>query len=273
MDHKNAFASLPPRAQLAAAYRLCDLWGFNEGVCNHLTLEVDGAEDGGEHGDRGMLVVPHGLLWCETRASDLVRVGVAKGETHAVRAGGRRAYTDVEPSAAAIHGACHRLLGDRARAILHTHMPYATALAALQDGAAGRNRVCRLPMVHQNAALFYGMVAYDDEYNAVASSDEEGERLAKLLLEGGKRVLVLANHGVIVIGESVCVACDELYYFERACQVALLALSASARPLRPMSNDAARRVAADRDAEREKYALAHMTALVRVRLRGTNFDE
>ena len=43
MDHKNAFASLPPRAQLAAAYRLCDLWGFNEGVCNHLTLEVDGA--------------------------------------------------------------------------------------------------------------------------------------------------------------------------------------------------------------------------------------
>ena len=175
----------------------------------------------------------------------------------------------VEPSAAAIHGACHRLLGDAARCVLHTHMLSATALSCLAEGDG--DKMFRLPMCHQNSALVYQKIAYDDTYNAVANSDAEGERLARLL-SGGKRVLMMANHGVLVVGESVAVALDELYYFERACAVTLAALSAN-RPLRPMSDDAARRVAAPRDDEREPYALAHCSALLRVHLAGTDFAE
>ena len=109
------------RLDLAAAYRLCVEDELNEGVCNHLTVAMPGNDS--------FLVVPFGLHWGEVTASRLILVD---GEG-SVRKG--PAGATVEDTAYLIHGAMHSELGDRGRCIMHTHMPYATALCALASDA------------------------------------------------------------------------------------------------------------------------------------------
>jgi ribulose-5-phosphate 4-epimerase/fuculose-1-phosphate aldolase len=113
--------------------------------------------------------------------------------------------------------------------ILHTHMPYATTLACL-DGY-------ELQMLDQNACRFHGRVAYDRDYGGMFMDDSEGDRVAGLL-GAHNTVLLLGNHGVMVVGETVAEAWDELYYFERACQLQVLALS-TGRPLAVLGDDVA----------------------------------
>jgi hypothetical protein len=97
-------------------------------------------------------------------------------------------------------------------------MPYATALTLLEGG--------RLEMVEQNALRFHDDIAYDDTYNGLVVDPAEGDRLARVL--GTKRVLFLANHGVIVVGPTVAEAFDSLYYLERACRLQVLARARAA---------------------------------------------
>ena len=97
--------------------------------------------------------------------------------------------------------------------VLHTHMPFATALTLLEGG--------RLEPASQNALKFYGKVAYDEEYNGLVLDNAEGDRIASRL--NGADVLFLAHHGVIVCGDTVAWAFDDLYYLERACMVQVLA--------------------------------------------------
>jgi ribulose-5-phosphate 4-epimerase/fuculose-1-phosphate aldolase len=124
----------------------------------------------------------------------------------------------VEDTALYIHLSVHRLL-PAARCVLHTHMPYATALGMLDDP--------RLEMAGQNALGFHDDIAYV-EYSGLAFDYSEGERLARAM--GSKSVLMLRNHGVLVTGGSAAQAFERLYFLERACQSQILALS-SGRPL------------------------------------------
>ncbi|MEX2648493.1 MAG: class II aldolase/adducin family protein, partial [Alphaproteobacteria bacterium] len=165
------------RVDLAAAYRLAVVHGFHEGICNHLTAALPGAPD-------RFLVIPYGLHWSEVTASTLI---VVDGRGTTIEGGGR-----VEPTALHIHGPVHRSRPDAA-CVLHSHMPYATALASLADP--------RLVMATQNAFGFHGRVAYDEDYAGIALDDAEGERLAARL--DGKDVLLMANHGVLVVGPTV----------------------------------------------------------------------
>jgi ribulose-5-phosphate 4-epimerase/fuculose-1-phosphate aldolase len=132
-------------------------------------------------------------------------------------------------------------------------MPYATALTLLENG--------RLEMVEQNALRFHDDIAYDDTYNGLVVDNAEGDRLARVL--GGKRVMFLANHGVIVVGPSVAEAFDLMYYLERACRLQVLARSmhSKLRPVRPeVIRDTYRMILADTP----KYAGAHFAALKRI---------
>src|SRR5438445_13366896 len=97
-------------------------------------------------------------------------------------------------------------------------MPYATTLTLIENG--------RLEMVEQNALRFHEDIAYDDTYNGLVVDNAEGDRLARVL--GRRRVLFLANHGVIV-GPTVAEAFDSLYYLERPCPLQVLALSMGAK--------------------------------------------
>jgi ribulose-5-phosphate 4-epimerase/fuculose-1-phosphate aldolase len=95
----------------------------------------------------------------------------------------------------------------------------------------------RLEMIHQNAARFFGQIAYDDHFNGIAVQTNEGDRMAAAM--GDKRILFLANHGVVVVGENIARAFDDFYYLERACQVQVLAMQCG-RPLNVMSDEIAR---------------------------------
>jgi ribulose-5-phosphate 4-epimerase/fuculose-1-phosphate aldolase len=111
-------------------------------------------------------------------------------------------------------------------------MPYATALTLRRDG--------RLAMCEQNALMFHGRLAYDDEYGGLALDGSEGDRIAAK--PGNSSALMLASHGVIVTGRSVAQAFTDLYYLERAAQAQVLAASGGHK-LRTIPEDLQRRTA------------------------------
>lgn len=205
------------RIDLAACYRLADHFGLNEGIDNHLTLLVPG------HADR-FLLAPFGLHWSEVRASDFMVIDFA-GRMLSGRG-------PIEDTALHIHLPVHQL-APRARCVLHTHMPHATALTMLENP--------RLEMAVQSALGFHEDIAYDAEYNGLAFDRTEGERLARAL--GEKSVLMMGNHGALVVGQSVAQAFERLYFLERACQAQILALS-TGRALKPVPEAVVRSTAA-----------------------------
>jgi ribulose-5-phosphate 4-epimerase/fuculose-1-phosphate aldolase len=95
-------------------------------------------------------------------------------------------------------------------------------------------------MANQSAIGFFDQVAYDSDYNGLALDRAEGDRLARVL--GDKSVLLLANHGVLTVGKSVAEAFNSLYFFERAAQAQVLALS-TGRPLRIVPDSIVRHTA------------------------------
>lgn len=225
------------KIDLACALRWADRLGLSEGICNHFSLAVD---DKGET----FLVNPQGLHWSEITASDIV---LCRHDGEVLE--GRH---KVEETAFFIHSRLH-LLHPNARAVLHTHMPYATAFTLLED--------CRLEMVEQNALRFYDRIAYDDGYGGVAFSFDEGERIARAMQ--GKDIGFLGHHGVVVCGADVQTAFDDLYYLERACQVQAIARSQN-KPFRKipdaMVKETARQIAEDNGVQRA----GHFRAIRRI---------
>ena len=195
------------RADLALALRAAAHHGLAEGVCNHFSLELP-------DGSGRFLLNPRGLLWSEVTADDIVMIDV-----HGHKRAGRH---EVEPTAMFIHAAIHRVC--RKAVVLHTHMPHATALALTADRGLDTT-------LSQNAMRFHGRVASDTRYNGLALDASEGERIAAAMQ--GADVVFLANHGVVVCGDRIDHAYDDLYYLERACMVQVLAQS-TGRTLAPV---------------------------------------
>jgi ribulose-5-phosphate 4-epimerase/fuculose-1-phosphate aldolase len=192
-------AARQARVDLAAAHRLAEWQGFSEGIFNHLTLAVPGADD-------RYFQIPFGLHWSEVTASCLLEVGYDGRLLSGIG--------EIERSAFCIHAPIHRLI-PAAACVLHTHMPFASALTRLEEP--------RIEAIGQTEIGFLDCVAYDAEYTGIAFDPTEGERLAAVL--GPKhKVLFMANHGVLVVGETVAEAYDRLFYLERACQVQLYAM-------------------------------------------------
>jgi ribulose-5-phosphate 4-epimerase/fuculose-1-phosphate aldolase len=231
-----AEADRAARIDLAAAFRLAVRMDLHEGVCNHFTLMLPGG--------KRFLLNRYGLHWGEVTASNLL----------ALDAGGSilEGEGEFEKTAFYIHSRIH-LANPKAACVLHTHMPYATALTLLENG--------RLEMAEQNALRFHDDIAYDDEYNGLVIDNAEGDRLARVL--GGKRVLFLASHGVIVVGPSVAEAFDSLYYLERACRLQVLA-RATGLPFRKVRPEVVRETYRLIAADAPKYAGAHFEALKRI---------
>jgi len=224
------------RCDLAAAYHLCNQMDLNEGICNHLTVMVPGTTD-------RFLCVPYGLLWDEVTASNLLMLdekgNVLEGEG------------EIDATAFFIHAAIH---ATGVICVLHTHTPNVTALCCTED--------FKLHMCHQNALRFAGDVAYDPTFNGLVLDREEGDRLVKVM--DGKRVLMHANHGVIVCGDSVAEAFDDLYYLERAAEVQILAMS-TGKELKIVSEAVAKQFLVDmkKDGGKANWAKLHFNALKR----------
>ena len=200
------------RRELAAAFRWSARLGFHEGVANHFSAVVgDGTR---------FLLNPAGRHFSRMRAGDLLLLDAADA--------GGAVHPSADPTAWYLHANLHHLV-PRAKVVLHTHMPYATALACL-DGF-------ELLMLDQTACRFHHRVAYDRHYGGMFLDDGEGSRVLDLLGDD-KSVLFLGNHGVMVVGETVAEAFDELYYLERAAELQVLAMS-TGRPLKLIDDEVA----------------------------------
>jgi len=224
--HQQDYQSPPVarlRSDLALALRAAAHHGLSEGVCNHFSVELP-------DGSGRFLLNPRGLLWSEIQADDMVLVN-ADGDVLAGR-------HPVESTAMFIHAAVHRIAGKAC--VLHTHMPYATALTLTRARALDTT-------LSQNAMRFYGRLAIDAHYNGLALDAAEGERIATAMQ--GSDVAFLGNHGVVVCGPRIDYAYDDLYYLERACQAQVLAMS-TGQPLLPVGAEVAALVAQQSMAER-----------------------
>jgi ribulose-5-phosphate 4-epimerase/fuculose-1-phosphate aldolase len=219
------------KIDLASALRIATLYGLHEGVCNHFSLAV--TED-------VFLINPQGVYWGDAVPSDIVTIDVDGNKLDGHR--------NVEPTAFHIHGCVHKAKPN-ARCILHTHMPYATALTLLEDG--------RLEWVSQNSLRYFGRVAYDDYYGGLALDENEGDRITSKLKDAD--VLFMANHGVLICGESVANVFDDLYFLERACKVQVLAQS-TGKKLRYIPEHIARQTVAQFEQERQQSVL-HFEAM------------
>ncbi len=211
------------RDDLALALRAAAHHGLGEGICNHFSIALP-------QDPSLFLLNPRGLLWSEVQADDIVLID-ASGHKLAGR-------HEVEPTAMFIHAAIHRIA--KKNCVLHTHMPHATALTLTTDRGLDTT-------LSQNSMRYHGRIAIDAHYNGLALDASEGERIATAM--NGADVLFLGNHGVVICGERIDHAYDDLYYLERACALQVLAQS-TGRPLLPVDEMIVRRVAREVQGER-----------------------
>jgi ribulose-5-phosphate 4-epimerase/fuculose-1-phosphate aldolase len=204
------------RTDLALLFRLCNRQNMVEGIANHLSLQLDGDEP-------TFLINPRGMHFQELTASNLLEVDmqgkVIDGEG------------EVREVAFFIHAWVHQKL-PHAKCVLHLHPPYATALSLLDFDP--------VEFGHQMAILFADTVAVDIDFGGFATDDNEGQRIASKL--GNKTVLMMGNHGVTVVGQTVPIAYNQLYFFERMCMYQLLAMS-TGRPVRRIPEEIIKRFA------------------------------
>jgi ribulose-5-phosphate 4-epimerase/fuculose-1-phosphate aldolase len=227
-------AGAADRQALAASFRLAVRFDLHEAIDNHFSLSVD---------KERFLINPYGVHWSRLTARDLL---VVDGEGRVLEGEG-----EVEATALFIHAAIHRR-HPNAACVLHTHMPYATAITCSEGG--------RLEPVSQTAALFAGRIAYDDHYGGLGDNAEEGDRLAAAM--GDKPVLFMANHGIITTGADPAEAFNALYYIERAARLQVLAGS-TGRPLKSLPPEVVAKTAAGW-AGMADHARRHFQALVEV---------
>lgn len=213
----DAAAIRESRVEMAVLHRAAAAHGFHEGIDNHFSLALPGRDD-------LFLLNRFGPHWSEMRASDILVIdldgNVVDGAGH------------WEVTAFMIHRAAHRS-SPSARCALHTHMPYATALSMTAEGLDTRSS--------QNAMYFHGRIARV-AYGGLAEDAGEGDRLGAAITDGAW-VLMLDNHGVLVVGETPAVAWQRLYFLERACEAQVLARSTGSDPVR-VPEEVARHTAA-----------------------------
>ena len=204
------------RIALACAFRWAARLHMHESVANHFSIAVN------EAGTK-FLMNPRGRHFSRIRASDLLLLDADDEAT--------MARPDApDPTAWALHGSIHRRV-PHARCVLHVHSKNASVLACLADAT--------LPPVDINAMRFWGRMSIDHAYDGM-SLDDEAERIAQALDD--KPILLMRNHGVMAIGETVARTFDDLYYFERACSTYVAALQ-TGRELGVVSDEVAAKTA------------------------------
>ncbi|MGE6697237.1 class II aldolase/adducin family protein [Hyphomonas sp. NPDC076900] len=184
------------RCDLAAAYRLVAMFGWDDLVFTHISARVPGPE-------HHFLINPYGWLFEEITASSLVKVdldGQKIGESDAW----------VNPAGFTIHSAVHEARED-ANCVLHLHTVDGVAVSCQEEGL--------LP-VNQTAMLLNGQLSYHD-YEGVALDHDERPRLVADL--GSSNAMILRNHGTMSVGHSVAAAFSIMYFLERACSIQIAA--------------------------------------------------
>lgn len=182
------------RCDLAAAYRLAAMLGWEDTIYTHFSMRLPG------EGEPRFLINPYGFMFDEIRASDLIVVD-ASGQVVDGNA-------DYNPAGFTIHSAVH-LAREDAHCVMHTHTLAGMAVAACDKG---------LLQLNQISAEFYHRTGYHN-YEGVAFNLEEREHIQQSL--GDSIALVLRHHGLLSVGATVADAFQIMYYLNRACEIQL----------------------------------------------------
>lgn len=180
------------RVDLAACYRLVAHFGWDDLIFTHISARVPGLE-------HHFLINPYGLMFDEITASGLVKVD----------RDGKKVMDspyEVNPAGFTIHSAVHDARAD-AQCVLHVHSVNGVAVAA---------QACGVLPISQHSIFVLSSLAYHD-YEGVALNQDEKPRLVRDL--GDKRFLMLRNHGLLTVGESVAEAFVAMYFFETTCSI------------------------------------------------------
>lgn len=215
---QQADTQLAMRTDLAAAFRWAVRLNLHEAVANHFSLAVD-------RSGRRFLINPDQRHFSLIRASDLLLLDVDDPATME-----RPDAPDI--TAWGLHGMIHRHC-PHARCVMHLHPIFSTVLASLADSS--------LPPIDQNCAMFFRRMIIDDGYGGLAT-ENEGERCARLLTDPKMKVMVMGNHGLLVLGDSVADTFNRLFYFERAAETYIRALQ-TGQPLRILDDAIAEKTA------------------------------
>lgn len=191
------------RVQLAAAYRVFDHLGWTEMIFNHITVRVPVP---GREGERYFLINPFGLHYREITASSLVLIDTDGNPV-------RETPWPVNRAGFVIHSAIHGALAD-AHCVMHTHTTTGMAVACLKEGLSPTNFY---------AAQLHGQVAYHEFEGVTVDPGEKARLLADV---GGKRAVILRNHGLLAWGQTLPEAFMLLWTLQRACDVQVAASSA-----------------------------------------------
>ncbi|MEL0657704.1 class II aldolase/adducin family protein [Psychromonas arctica] len=182
------------RLDLAAAYRLAAMFGWEDTLYTHFSVRLPGK------GEPRFLINPFGLMFDEITASNLIVVDV-RGKIIS----GDAKYN---PAGFTIHSAVHTARDD-AHCVIHTHTLAGMAVAACESG---------LLNVNQISAEFYEQLGYHD-YEGVAFNLEERSRIQASLDDN--MALILKNHGLLSVGETVADAFQIMFYLNKACEIQL----------------------------------------------------
>ena len=185
---------------LAAVFRWTARLNMHEGIANHLSVCLPDSNG-------SFYVNGTGMHFSKIKASDLILVEGEKVEEM------KKKPEIVDPTAINIHGTIHKKVPN-AKCILHVHSKYATALSCLKDPT--------LPPIDQNTMRFYNRVAVFNDFGGLGFEDES-EKMASCI--GNHNTLLLANHGILTAAPTVAQAFDDLFYFEKACETYITALS------------------------------------------------
>lgn len=186
------------RCDLAAAYRLVALYGWDDLIFTHITAKVPGTEH--------ILINPYGMMFHEVTASSLVKIDLAGNKV-------MDSEYDINPAGFVIHSCIHAARTD-AMCVMHTHSLNGVAVSAQKKGL--------LP-ISQFAYPILGKLAYHD-FEGFALDEDEQPRLVRDL--GSKDFMMLRNHGMLTIGARVDIAFMEMHRMEAACMVQVRAQGA-----------------------------------------------
>jgi len=227
------------RIDLAAAFRWTARLDMHEAVANHFSLAVN--DEGTQ-----FLMNPNQVHFSRICASGLLLLDANDPET-------MKLPDAPDATAWGLHASIHRQC-PHARCVMHVHSIFATVLASLADS--------NMPPIDQNTATFFNRMVIDDEFGGLAF-EEEGRRCAAALSDPKKTVMVMGNHGVLVIGSTVAETFNRLYYFERAAETYIRALQ-TGQKLRILSDEIAEKTARELEEypEQSERHLAELKAIL-----------
>jgi ribulose-5-phosphate 4-epimerase/fuculose-1-phosphate aldolase len=232
------------RVELAALHRMFALYGWDDHIFTHISARVPGEP---QH----MLLTPMGALFSEVDASSLVKT------TFDGKPVDERAY--LNPAAVVIHGGVYEG-APRVSCVAHLHTVANVAVSAHVDGL--------LP-ISQSAMCLTGAIGYHD-YEGLAVNFDERERLVAAV--GTNKVVVLRNHGSLYCSDSPSEAFLYAFFFERACQFQVAALTAGPGRIRHCTEDVARQTAIDFRRHPEVAKISWTAAIRRVQQALPGFD-